>query len=205
MIVHLIALSAVETALNGCFQHHTLSEWAYHLPVGLAWNPVKVVRALNVPQVVAHNYSKMDCGDLPKEIINEVRQVYTDTVIDHAMNPRNVGEMESPDGFASITGPCGDVMEMWIRVRRSVIEEARFWTSGCASTIAAGSITAEMATGMSLPEVQRMNAEKILIALGGLPEENKECAIMAANTLKGAVKDYLDLQREPWKKQYKRQ
>ena len=139
-----------------------------------------------------------------EEILAEVRKVYSEEVVDHAMNPRNVGEMDNPDGFASTFGPCGDVMEMWIRVRSNVIEEARFWTSGCASTIAAGSITAEMATGMSLPEVQRMNAEKILIALGGLPEENKECAIMAAKTLKGAVKDYLDLQREPWKKAYNR-
>ncbi len=120
------------------------------------------------------------------------------------MNPRNVGEMENADGFAAMTGPCGDLMEMWVRVHDGKVIEARFWTSGCASTIAAGSITAEMVTGMALADVQRINPGKILKVLGGLPEENKECAVMAASTAKGAVRDYLDLQREPWKKAYKK-
>lgn len=204
MIAQVIAPSAVELTLNDCFQHHMLLKWEHHLPVEPAWNRVKVARVLNAPQVVVHNYSKMDYSDLPEEIINEVKQIYTDAVIDHAMNPRNVGEMDNPDGFASTSGPCGDVMEMWIRVHKSVIQEARFWTSGCASTIAAGSITAEMATGKSIVEVQRISPQAILGALGGLPDENRECAIIAANTLKSAVTNYLDLQREPWKKAYKR-
>ncbi len=138
-----------------------------------------------------------------KDVIDDLKKVFSDIVIDHAMNPRNVGEMANPDGFAETTGPCGDLMEMWIRVRNNKIHEARFWTSGCASTIAAGSITAEMATGMSLAEVQRINPGTVLDALGGLSEENQECAIMAVSTIKSAIKDYLDLQREPWKKAYK--
>ena len=146
----------------------------------------------------------MDSDQVTEDVLDDVRQIYSDDVVDHAMNPRNVGEMDSADGFAATAGPCGDLMEMWVRIRNGKIHEARFWTSGCATTIAAGSITAEMAKGMTLAEVQRINPGKILKALGGLPEENKECAIMAATTIKGAVKDYLDLQREPWKKAYKK-
>jgi len=141
---------------------------------------------------------------LPAEVIAEVRAVYSDQVIDHAMNPRHVGEMDDPDGFAAVAGPCGDVMEMWVRVRAGRIKEARFWTSGCATTIAAGSMTAELATGMTLEEAMRINPARILKALGGLPEENRECAVMAARTIRGALTDYLELEREPWRRAYRR-
>ncbi len=146
----------------------------------------------------------MGSQNIPDDILGDVRHVYSDTVIDHAMNPRNVGEMDNADGSASMTGPCGDVMEMWIRVCSGQVTEARFWTSGCATTIAAGSVTAEMSTGMTLAEIQRINPGKILDTLGGLPEESQECAVMAASTIKSAVMNYLDLQREPWKKAFRK-
>ena len=139
---------------------------------------------------------------LPDEIMAEIRENYSDTLIDHAMNPRNVGEIPDADGHAAITGPCGDLMEMWVRVKNDKIIEARFWTSGCATTIAAGSIAAETATGMSIPDALRLSPGQIIKALDGLPEENKNCALMAADTMKGAVKDYLALKRDPWKKRY---
>lgn len=145
-----------------------------------------------------------EAAPLSEEVIAEVRAVYSDQVIDHAMNPRHVGEIDDPDGFAATAGPCGDVMEMWLRVSGGRIEEARFWTSGCATTIAAGSMTADLATGMTLEEALRINPARILRALGGLPEENRECAVMASRTLRGAVMDYLEIEREPWRRGYRR-
>ena len=141
---------------------------------------------------------------IPDEIMAEIREKYSDILIDHAMNPRNVGEIPDADGHAAITGSCGDLMEMWIRINNDKILEARFWTSGCATTIAAGSIAAEIAIGMSISDALRISSGQIVKALDGLPEENRDCALMAADTIKGAVKDYLTLKRDPWKKGYSR-
>ncbi|MFC2027794.1 iron-sulfur cluster assembly scaffold protein [Chloroflexota bacterium] len=144
-----------------------------------------------------------ESDQIPEEIMAEIREKYSDTLIDHAMNPRNMGEIPNADGHAAITGPCGDLMEMWVLISNDKILEARFWTSGCATTIAAGSIAAETATGMSIPDALRLSPGQIIKALDGLPEENKDCALMAADTIKGAVKDYLTLKRDPWKKGYR--
>ena len=134
----------------------------------------------------------------------EMRKVYSETVIDHSMNPRNVGDMEDADGFAKVTGPCGDTMEIWLRVRNDSIAEASFLTDGCGTTIAAGSMVTEMAKGKSVSQVQKISQQDVLSALGGLPEEGEHCALLAANTLKAAVKDYLSFKTEPWKRAYKR-
>lgn len=73
----------------------------------------------------------------------DMRKVYSETVVDHATNPRNVSSMEEANGFARITGPCGDTMEIWLRVRDNTIAEATFMTDGCGTTIAAGSMATE--------------------------------------------------------------
>jgi nitrogen fixation NifU-like protein len=141
-----------------------------------------------------------------QEIVKaEMRKVYSETVVDHAMNPRNVGSMENADGFASITGPCGDTMEIWLRVRNDSVVEASFMTDGCGTTIAAGSMVTEMAKENSVRQAQKISQQDVLSALGGLPEESEHCALLAANTLREAVKDYLVLKNEPWKRTYKRQ
>jgi nitrogen fixation NifU-like protein len=133
----------------------------------------------------------------------EMRKVYSETTIDHSMNPRNVGNMEDADGFARVTGPCGDTMEIWIRVKDSTVTQATFYTDGCGTTIASGSMVTEMAKGKSITEAQRISQQDVLDALGGLPDENKHCALLAANTLKAAIRDYLTMKREPWKKAYR--
>ena len=140
---------------------------------------------------------------LQEEIISDMKQIYTETVIDHAMNPRNVGTMTEADGFSSVTGPCGDTMEIRLRVRDNVIEAAVFWTDGCGTSIACGSIVTEMAKGRSIARALRINQDEILQALGGLPQESLHCALLAANTLKAAIRDYMALRKEPWKKAYK--
>ncbi|MFC1933703.1 iron-sulfur cluster assembly scaffold protein [Chloroflexota bacterium] len=134
----------------------------------------------------------------------EMRKVYTETVIDHSMNPRNLGVLNDADGLASVTGPCGDTMEVRLKVRDGTISDASFTTNGCGTTIASGSMVTELAKGKSLPEVQRIGQRDVLDALGGLPEESQHCALLAANTLKEAIRDYLAMQREPWKKTYRK-
>lgn len=145
-----------------------------------------------------------DWGTFEELIKAEMRKAYSDTVVDHAINPRNVGNMENADGFASVTGPCGDTMEIWLKVKNGTISNASFMTDGCGTTIAAGSMATEMASGKSASQVQKISQQDVLSALGGLPEESEHCALLAANTLKAAVKDYLAFKTEPWKRAYKR-
>jgi len=133
----------------------------------------------------------------------EMRKLYSETAIDHSMNPRNVGDIEDADGFAKVTGPCGDTMQIWLKVKDNTISEARFLTDGCGTTIAAGSMVTEMARGKKVAQVQKISQQDVLSALGGLPEESEHCALLAANTLKEAVKDYLNLKKEPWKRAYR--
>jgi len=133
----------------------------------------------------------------------EMRKVYSETVVDHAMNPRNVGSMENADGFARITGPCGDTMEIWLKVRNDSIVGASFMTDGCGTTIAAGSMITELAKGKSAMQALKISQRDVLSVLGGLPEESQHCALLAANTLKEAIRDYLVIKNEPWKKAFK--
>ncbi len=141
---------------------------------------------------------------LEENIIVDMRSTYTETVIDHAMNPRNVGSIQEADGFASVTGSCGDTMEMWLKVKDDRIRKATFWTDGCGTSIAAGSMVTELVKGKAVSAALRITRQEVLDALGGLPEESMHCALLAANTLKQAIRDYLDYRNEPWKRAYKR-
>ena len=136
-------------------------------------------------------------------IREEMRKVYSEIAIDHAMDPRNVGNMESADGFAKITGPCGDTMEVWLKVSNETIIEATFMTDGCGTSIASGSMVTEMAKEKSIIEARKINQQDVLSALDGLPEESQHCALLAANTLKAAIRDYLAMKKEPWKRTYR--
>lgn len=136
-------------------------------------------------------------------IMDNARKIYSETVIDHAMNPRNVGSIQDTDGFARVTGPCGDTMEIWLRVRAGKIQDTTFWTDGCGTSIAAGNMATELAKGKNIAQAQRTTQQDVLNALGGLPEESVHCALLAANTLEEAVRDYLTFQKEPWKGAYR--
>lgn len=137
-------------------------------------------------------------------VMADARKIYSETVIDHAMHPRNLGDLDDADGFAKVTGPCGDTMEIWLRVRGDVIADTAFFTDGCGTSIASGSMTTEMAKGKTLLEARKISQQDVLDALGGLPEDSAHCALLAANTLKEAIKDYLDAKKEPWKKPYRK-
>ena len=142
--------------------------------------------------------------ELQELIKAEMRKIYSETAIDHSMNPRNVGDMDNADGFAKVTGSCGDTMEIWLKVKNSTIADATFMTDGCGTSIASGSMVTEIAKGKSVGEVWKISQQDVLDALGGLPEESKHCALLAANTLRAAIKDYLAFKNEPWKRAYKR-
>jgi nitrogen fixation NifU-like protein len=133
----------------------------------------------------------------------DLRSIYTEKAIDHAQHPRNLGSMDSPDGSGSVTGSCGDIMEISIRVRNDRILSANFMTDGCGTTIAAGSILTELAKGKTVSEAFKITQRDVLNALGGLPEESQHCALLAADTLKAAIKDYLAFKNEPWKRTYR--
>ena len=141
--------------------------------------------------------------ELQEVVPADTQEIYSDAVIDHAMNPRNVGDIDNADGYGSAVGICGDDMEIWLRVSNGIIIEARFWTSGCSTTIASGSMITEMAKGKAIGQAQKISQQDILTALDGLPVESEHCAHLVANSLKAAISNYLELQGDPWKKAYR--
>lgn len=134
----------------------------------------------------------------------DARQIYSETVIDHAVNPRNLGVMQDFDGFARVTGSCGDTMEVWLKLNSNTITDIAFMTDGCGTSIASGSMITELAKGRSITVAARICQQDILEALEGLPEESQHCALLAANTLKAAIRDCMAIQKEPWKKAYRK-
>jgi nitrogen fixation NifU-like protein len=142
--------------------------------------------------------------ELEQSVMEDMKTVYSEKTIDHFLNPRNLGEITGPDGFGRITGPCGDTMEICLKVRDSRVMNASFWTDGCGPSIASGSMVTELAKGKSITEASKITQDDVLDALGGLPEESLHCALLAANTLKEAIKDYLASNKEPWKRVYRR-
>jgi nitrogen fixation NifU-like protein len=132
-------------------------------------------------------------------------QGFSQTVIDHARNPRNMGTIPNPDGYASAIGSCGDIMEIWLRMNGDKIQNITFSTTGCGPTVAALSLVTESAKGKSIAGVKQITPEYVLNTLGGLPEENIECAVLAATILREAIKDYLAFKNEPWKRMYRQQ
>lgn len=116
---------------------------------------------------------------------------YTQAVMDHFQNPRNVGEVENCDGRGEVGNPtCGDMMRITIAVRDGVITDCRFKTLGCGAAIATSSITTEMAKGLTLDEAMQLTREQVAEALGGLPPEKMHCSNLAADGLHAAVEDY---------------
>ena len=143
--------------------------------------------------------------ELEQSVMEDMRKIYSDKTIDHFLNPRNLGEMPAPDGFGRISGSCGDTMQIYLKVKDARVMDASFWTDGCGPSIASGSTVTELAKGKSISEARRITQQDILDALGGLPEESLHCALLAADTLKEAIKDYLASNKEPWKRVYRRQ
>lgn len=119
--------------------------------------------------------------------------MYTEKVMEHFTNPRNLGEVEDADGVGQVGNPtCGDVMRITIKVKDGRIEDVRFKTLGCAAAIATSSITTELALGMTLQEALNLTRKRVATELGGLPPNKMHCSNLAAAGLHAAIKDYAE-------------
>lgn len=117
---------------------------------------------------------------------------YSKKVMEHFMNPRNVGVIEDPDGYGRVGNPvCGDLMEIFIKVKDDKIEDIKFRTFGCGGAIATSSMITEMARGKSLGEAMRITRNDVADALDGLPPQKMHCSNLAADALHAAINDYL--------------
>jgi nitrogen fixation NifU-like protein len=116
---------------------------------------------------------------------------YTDKVIEHFTNPRNVGVMENPDGLGKVGNPiCGDIMELSIKVRDGIVQDAKFRTFGCAAAIATSSIVTEMVKGKTIDEALQISNRAVMEALDGLPARKRHCSVLAEEALQSAIADY---------------
>lgn len=118
-------------------------------------------------------------------------RMYSDKVMELFSNPRNVGELENPDGLGEVgNAHCGDIMRLTIRVKDGIIEEALFKTFGCAAAVATSSMITEMVRGKSLEEARQVTDEAVAEALDGLPPVKMHCSNLAAEALQAAIEDY---------------
>ncbi|HHY11392.1 MAG TPA: Fe-S cluster assembly scaffold protein NifU [Firmicutes bacterium] len=117
--------------------------------------------------------------------------MYNDKVMDHFFNPRNVGELENPDGVGQVGNPvCGDVMRITLRINDNRIEDIKFRTFGCGAAIATSSMVTEMVKGLTLEEAMQISNKEVAEALGGLPTQKLHCSNLAAEAVHAAIKDY---------------
>jgi nitrogen fixation NifU-like protein len=116
---------------------------------------------------------------------------YSDLVMDHFANPRNMGDMEDPSGVGDVGNPtCGDMMRLYLKIEDGVIVDARFKTFGCGAAIASSSILTEMLKGKKIEEALKISNEAVAEALGGLPPTKIHCSVLAEDALKAALADY---------------
>ena len=119
--------------------------------------------------------------------------LYSDIVMDHFMHPRNVGEIENPDGVGQVgNAKCGDIMKMYLKIRDNVIQDVKFETFGCGSAIASSSMATEMIKGKTIAEAMTLTNAAVAEALDGLPAYKMHCSVLAEEAIKAAVKDYYD-------------
>ncbi len=119
--------------------------------------------------------------------------LYTDTVMDHFLHPRNVGEIADADGVGEVgNAKCGDIMKMYLKINDNVIEDAKFETFGCGSAIASSSMATELIKGKTIDEALAVTNKQVVDALGGLPAYKLHCSVLAEESIKSAVKNYYD-------------
>jgi len=118
-------------------------------------------------------------------------QQYSDKVMDHFLNPRNVGEIPDASGIGNVGNPiCGDIMRMYIKVENDIITDAKFKTFGCGAAISTSSMVTEMVKGKSVEEALQISNRAVAEALGGLPAIKLHCSVLAEQALRSALADY---------------
>src|SRR5258708_930559 len=117
--------------------------------------------------------------------------LYNDTVMDHFMNPRNMGDINNADGVGEVgAAACGDIMKISLSIKDGKITDARFKTFGCGSAIASSSMATELIKGRTIDEVKNFSNQEVVDALGGLPPVKIHCSVLAEEALKAAIEDY---------------
>ena len=119
--------------------------------------------------------------------------LYSEKVMDHFQNPRNLGKMEDADGIGEVgNAKCGDIMKMYIKVNDGIITDVKFNTFGCGSAIASSSMATEMIKGKPIEEALQLSNKAVVESLDGLPTHKIHCSVLAEEAVKAAVKDYYD-------------
>ena len=119
--------------------------------------------------------------------------LYSEKVMDHFRNPRNVGEIVDADGIGEVgNAKCGDIMRMYIKVKDNIITDVKFMTFGCGSAIATSSIATEMIKGQPIEQALALTNQAVVTALDGLPAHKLHCSVLAEEAVKAAIKDYYD-------------
>ena len=127
----------------------------------------------------------------------DVWSLYSERVMEHFRNPRNVGEIENPDGVGHVGNPvCGDIMELYIKVNDGIIVDAKFKTFGCGAAIATSSMVTEMVKSKNIEEALKISNKAVAEALDGLPPIKMHCSALAEEALKSAIEDYLSKSKE---------
>jgi nitrogen fixation NifU-like protein len=117
---------------------------------------------------------------------------YTEKVMDHFSNPRNMGVIKNPDGYGKIgNASCGDIMEIYLKIEDNIITDVKFRTFGCASAIASSSVSTEMVLGKTVDEALKITNKVVVEALGGLPAVKMHCSVLAEEAIKAAIEDYI--------------
>ena len=125
--------------------------------------------------------------------------LYTDTVMDHFRNPRNVGELPDANGVGEVgNAKCGDIMKMYLKIKDDRIEDVKFETFGCGSAIASSSMATELIKGKTIEEALAVTNKQVVDALGGLPAYKLHCSVLAEESIKAAVKNYYDRNNIPY-------
>jgi nitrogen fixation NifU-like protein len=121
--------------------------------------------------------------------------LYSEKVMDHFRNPRNVGTIENADGVGEVgNAKCGDIMKIYLKIRDGVIEDVKFETFGCGSAIASSSMATELIKGKPVSEAMALTNKAVAEALDGLPAHKLHCSVLAEEAIKAALKDYYDRQ-----------
>ena len=119
--------------------------------------------------------------------------MYTEQVMDHFMNPRNMGEIADADGIGEVgNAKCGDIMKIYLKIEDDIIEDVKFETFGCGSAIASSSMATELIKGKKLSEALSLTNKAVVEALDGLPPQKIHCSVLAEEAIKLALKDYYD-------------
>jgi len=137
----------------------------------------------DIEKIIEEIQSKIEYDeetDFSKKVISEYR------------NPSNFGAIENPDAVGKIKGPCGDTMQIMLKVGNGRVVDVRFWTDGCGTSIACGSMLTKMIQGKTIEEISTITSEKLNDALDGLPENHVHCTVLAVNTLRKTIEKLID-------------